>query len=449
MSLGLCDQTNLKAAPLPEPALPPEVLKFCADKRSQVKNLAQKLKLELPQSVEDCFSSVKSGDWVQAVDLAKEARAFVNSSSKDPVQRELDATLSAALLEVQLAIELFTEGSPKHSLACGTEMVKSISKGAIYFGGTDAGRGLPTTLCASHEKGEPFFTLTQNALAADTYLAYLRTMYGSKIAIPSSKDCTTMFQEYIADAQRRAEHDQEYPNEPKQLKPGENVVLRDGKVNVSGQVAVSMINGRLAKHIFEKNPDREFFIEQSFPFDWMQPHLSPHGLILKVNRQAPATLSEEIVKKDRQFWTNQAARLIGDWLKPDTSVKDVCTFAARVFVNRELKGFSGDPTFVESMEAAKMYSKLRSSISHVYAGRARKAQGSSERDRMFREAEFASRQAFALCPSYPEAVFNYISVLKDLKRDDDALLVIQTASAADPSNNTFLQVIDSLKAVRK
>ena len=451
LSLALClwNQTQTEAAALPEPALPPQILKFCADKQSQVGRLARKLKLEVPQIVEDCFNSAKTGDWVQAIDMAKEARAFVNNSSNDPAQRELDATVSAALIELLIAIELFTEGSPKHSLACGTEIVKSIPAGAIYFGGTDAGRGLPTALCTSHEKGDPFFTLTQNALAAGNYLAYLRTMYGGKISIPSEKDSSATFQEYLQDAQRRAEHDQEYPNEPKQLKPGEDVKIRDGRVNVSGQVAVSLINGRLAKNIFEKNPDREFFIEQSFPFDWMQPHLSPHGLILKVNRQPLASLPAEVVTKDRQFWTNQTARLIGDWLKPETSIKEVCAFAEKVFVNRELKGFAGDATFVESMEASKMYSKLRSSIAQVYAGRAKRAQNANERERMQREADFACKQAFALCPSNPEAVFHYISFLKENKRQEEALLVAQTASSADPSNNTVLQVIDDLKRARK
>ena len=45
------------------------------------------------------------------------------------------------------------------------------------------------------------------------------------------------------------------------------------------------INGLLAKIMFDKNPDREFYIEESFPLDWMYPYLEPHGLIFKINRQ--------------------------------------------------------------------------------------------------------------------------------------------------------------------
>ena len=71
--------------------------------------------------------------------------------------------------------------------------------------------------------------------------------------------------------------------------------MENGRVQVSGQVAVMSINGLLAKVIFDKNPDREFYIEESFPLDWMYPHLEPHGLIMKINRQPLAELPDDIV----------------------------------------------------------------------------------------------------------------------------------------------------------
>ncbi|HOX04467.1 MAG TPA: hypothetical protein P5555_19690 [Candidatus Paceibacterota bacterium] len=45
------------------------------------------------------------------------------------------------------------------------------------------------------------------------------------------------------------------------------------------------INALLARKLFDANPGREFYIEESFPLDWMYPHLSPHGLIMKIHRQ--------------------------------------------------------------------------------------------------------------------------------------------------------------------
>ena len=94
-----------------------------------------------------------------------------------------------------------------------------------------------------------------------------------------------------------------------QLKPGEDVKMdADGKIQVSGQVAVMEINGLLAKIIFDKNPDREFYIEESFPLDWMYPYLEPHGLILKINRQPLAELSDEIVERDHDYWAKLVRR---------------------------------------------------------------------------------------------------------------------------------------------
>ena len=88
----------------------------------------------------------------------------------------------------------------------------------------------------------------------------------------------------MQDAQRRLQHDMQFPNEPKQIKPGEDVRVVDNRVSVSGQVAVMAINGLLTKIIFDKNPTNEFFVEESFPLDWMFPYLTPYGIIMKINR---------------------------------------------------------------------------------------------------------------------------------------------------------------------
>ena len=58
------------------------------------------------------------------------------------------------------------------------------------------------------------------------------------------------------------------------------------------------VKGMLAKLIFDKNPDREFYIEESFPFDWLYPYLEPHGLIFKINHQPLPGLSDDIVRAE-------------------------------------------------------------------------------------------------------------------------------------------------------
>src|SRR5262245_38050734 len=101
------------------------------------------------------------------------------------------------------------------------------------------------------------------------------------------------------------------------------------------------VNALLVKIIFDANPDREFYLEESFVLDWMYPYLSPHGLIFKLNREPVARLSEETVKKDREFWTRQQTQMIGNWLTPETSPKEVCALPGRFSRVRDLADFKG------------------------------------------------------------------------------------------------------------
>ena len=144
-----------------------------------------------------------------------------------------------------------------------------------------------------------------------------------EIYIPSNEDSQRCFQDYHADASKRFMHDQQSPNEQKQVKPGENVNFEGGKMQVSGQVAVMSINGLLAKVIFDKNPDNEFYVEESMPLDWMYPHLTPFGVIMKINRQALPEITEDIVQRDHEFWSQYANRLTGNWITYDTPVKQI------------------------------------------------------------------------------------------------------------------------------
>jgi hypothetical protein len=428
--------------------LPAAVQTFIAEKERQVNAAAEKYNVEVWAEVADYFAAAKKGDAEAADDLFKEVRRSARNPQGTEDENRASATALAATLEVELALEQFTDGEPKYLEAFGRGIIESIPAGGVYFGGTDPGRGLPTAYCKSHSKGDPIFVQTQNALADGTYLIYLRDMYGGKLYVPTEEDSKKAFKEYIDDAQRRLEHDEKFPDEPRQIRPGENVQKRDNRVNVSGQIAVMSINGLLAKLIFDRNPDREFFIEESFPLDWMYPHLSPHGLILKLNRKPLAALSEETVKQDRKFWSEQQRKMIGNWLKPETPVRKVCDFAQAVFVDKDLDDYEVDPKFVRNANAGKTYSKLRSSSGGVYAWRARQAEDALEKKRMLDEADFAFRQAFAFYPGSPEAVFRYVNLLVEQKRFDDALRLAETSAKADSFNGHIRTLFAELERRR-
>jgi tetratricopeptide (TPR) repeat protein len=263
-----------------------------------------------------------------------------------------------------------------------------------------------------------------------------------EMQIASPEDSHRCFNEYLMDAQRRLQLNQ--------LKPGEIVDVSGGKVQVSGQVAVMAINGLITKVMFDKNPKNEFFVEESFPLDWMYPHLTPFGIIMKINRQPLAELSEEILNRDHQFWRQYSQRLIGDWITYDTSVKEIAEFVERVYLRRNFKGFKGDRKFVRDDQAQKAFSKLRSSIGGVYNWRIAQARPNSpEQARMIKEADFAFRQAFAFCPYSPEAVFRYINLLLSLQRFDDALIVAQTCQKLDPYNAQVNDLVERLKTFKQ
>jgi len=120
--------------------------------------------------------------------------------------------------------------------------------------------------------------------------------------------------------------------------------------------------------------------------------------------------------------------MIGGWLKPGTTVEEIAAFAEKVFGRHDFSGFTGDRRFAENSYSHKMFSKERSSIAGLYAWRAQHTKDAGEKKRMNDAADFAFRQAFALCPYSPETVIRYANLLFSEQRFSDALVVAQTAA---------------------
>lgn len=297
-------------------------------------------------------------------------------------------------------------------------------------------------------------------LLEEAYPTYIAKSLGGvypdrEIYIASNDDSKECFSEYIEDAAKR--------KQTGQLKPGEEVnISPNGQVQVSGQVAVMSINGLLTKVIFDHNPDNSFYVEESMPLDWMYPHLTPYGVIMKIERQPLPELSEEVVRRDHEFWSNYSERLIGNWIKYDTSVSNIVDFVERVYLHHDYTGFTGSRRFIRDDQAQKAFSKLRSSIAGIYLWRLGLMQGyptptqfqpksDAERKRMIDEADFAFRQAFAYCPYSPEAVFRYVTFLTSplVNRVQDALLVAETCRKLDPENGQVISMVDGLQRYLK
>jgi hypothetical protein len=402
---------------LKNPEVAAQLKSFVAEKEAQANAATNKM----PEDFKRFFAAADRGDWLVVSNMFYDlGRRNGHFETVGEPEWQLQGIPWQAVAEIWGGFAAFGEGDEKYSAAYANDIIDSIPQGSIYFGGTDPGRFLITAMQKSQVKGDPFFTLTQNALCDGSYLDYLRSMYGGRIYIPTSEDSQKCFQDYMEDAQRRMQSHQ--------LMPGEDVKIVDGKIQVSGQVAVMQIAGLMVKLILDKNPDHEFYIEESFPFDWMYPYLEPHGLIFKINHQPLPGLSNEILARDHDYWAKLVQPMIGDWLNDDTPVEQVAAFAKKTFGKQDFSGFTGDPRFIQNAYSHKTFSKLRDSIAGLYAWRLKQATNASEKERMARAADFAFRQAWALCPYSPEAVFRYINFLLAQDRIADALVVAETAA---------------------
>lgn len=253
-----------------------------------------------------------------------------------------------------------------------------MAKNAIFFGGTDPGRFVPTYMIYSAVYRPDVYLITQNALADDTYMAVERDLYGDEIWIPAKEDSAVAFRKY-----------QESHTE------GEDFVSENGKMQVTGALSVMELNYTLTEMMFEHEKDRHsFYVEESYPIPWMYPYLSPHGLVMKINR-SKTPYDKRTAAKDKDFW---------DW-----------------YTRRLLK----DPMYRRDFAAQKSFSKLRAAISGLYV-----KQGMRE------DAAQAFRESILLYPASPEAIINYTQYMLLPRRDRWPVVrdLIDYTDSVDPNN---------------
>jgi hypothetical protein len=158
-----------------------------------------------------------------------------------------------------------------------------------------------------------------------------------------------------------------------------------------------------------------------------------------------AVLNEEAVRNDRKYWEKLCGELIGDWIKQETSAEEVCSFGIERYLRKHVEGFTGNQAYLQDPNAPKAFSKLRSSIASVYVWRAENATSAADRQWMLREADFGFRQALALCPYSPEAIWRYHTLLTSRGRTDEAGVLLRTAHAFTPHDQQLREWLDGAK----
>jgi hypothetical protein len=277
----------------------------------------------------------------------------------------------------------------------GNAILDSLRPGMVYVGGTDPGRFIPTFLNETSD-GEHHVVLTQNAMADGTYLKYVDFLYGGNFGTLNGDDSQSAFQQYMADAQRRLKHDEDFPNEPKQIRPGEDIRNTDGRLEVSGQVAAMAINELLLQDFMNKNPDATFALEESFPLKSFYSNSVPLGPIMELRAaDAQTTFNSDTAGQVVDYWRDIAQQLMSDVDVPEGSA------------------------------ARKTYSKMISSQANLMA------------DHNFTaDAEQAYRLAAQVEPGSPEAAYGLANLLARDGRAQEAQQVITDFQRRNPDQNS-------------
>ncbi len=289
------------------------------------------------------------------------------------------------------------ELSPSEEPLPNPEFPPEMGPDAIFYGGTDPGRFVPTYMIYSAKVREDVYLITQNALADGTYMSVMRDLYGDKIWIPDPPDSAKAFQRYVEEVQSG--------KRPRNAE----LKIENGRVQVSGALGVMEINGILAQMIFEHNNYRhDFYVEESYVIPWMYPYLTPHGLIMKINKNM-TPLTPEYVINDMDFW---------DWY---------------------LRRLHDNTKFIRDIVARKSFSKLRSAIAGLYTSR-----------NMPAEAEKAFHEARILYPLSPEATFRLVQeICMPQNRFHYSADIMQEFGKQDPGNTRVFELIKIIQDAEK
>jgi len=337
---------------------------FSHSRRGVAERIARRRKEALPPEIAAFFDAVDKGDWSQIDSRWKELLAYQKNHERPELLPYL-----AMVRDTYGTVEQTHEWPAQQLLDYGNAILGSLRPGMVYVGGTDCGRFVPELL--SETGDDPHVVITQNALADPTYLDLLSDLYGGQLNGLSTEDSQRAFQDYMADAQKRLQHDLNFPNEPKQVLPGENITMKDGHLEISGDVAVMAINEKLLQALMQKNPDLSFALEESFALRGTYGNAAPLGPLMELNAPSDQTpFTADLAAQSVDYWRSTAQALLAD---PEATGSDYA-----------LKAYSHDIDATANLLAAHNFTS---------------------------QAEQAYQLALQVSPSNPEAVTGLAQVL--------------------------------------
>ena len=376
---------------------------FVRNRREVLQKMAEQFKVPVPAEYERLFDALDSGDWNQVTNVFESLNKLRSSNATEAM-----TTLWPVIMETYGVADIVHKWPAQQLLDYGQAVLGSLRPDMVYVGGTDPGRFIPTLLNETSE-GDHHIVLTQNALADATYLQYVRFLYGDRLSALTGDDSHTAFSDYTDDAQKRLMHDQQLPDEPRQLRPGEDIQKTDGRVQISGQVAVMAINENLLRMLMKKNPGLTFALEESFPLRSTYADATVLGPIMELGAgNGQNALTPERAAESVDYWRAASQQL------QSAPVTDDLTLARQAY--------------------AKMAAgQARLLLDHNFPA----------------QAEDDFRIANQICPSSPEVVFSYVQLLMQQGRVGDAIPVVENAVKAAPDNPQLGALLEQLQKTKR
>ncbi len=365
---------------------------FGRNRRAFEERIAKRLNQGLPSEIDAYFKAVDKGDWSEIDRLWKELLAHHKSHDRpdlEPYWSMVHDTYGVA--------QQTQEWPAQKLLDYGNRILDSLRPGMVYVGGTDCGRFVPELM--NETSGDPHIVITQNALADPGYRDFVSELYGDQFSALSKEDTQRAFDAYTADAQKRLQHDLDFPDEPKQVLPGENVTMVDGKVQLSGQTAIMAFNERLLQVLMAQNPELSFATEESLAMRGTYADARPLGPLMELNAQGDqGAFTETDASQSVDYWRSATQVLLAD---PEATGS---TYA--------LRAYSHDINATANLLAAHNFTS---------------------------EAEDAYRMASEVWPSNAEAVEGLAQVLAQAGHADQARAVLDAFASKYPDQRTGIQ----------
>ena len=307
----------------------------------------------------------------------------------------------------------------------GHDVMAPMEKNAVYLGGSDFGRFVPTYMAFVESQQDDYWkhdhgfdrrdvsVITQNALCDTFYCHYIRDQYDPRFRLPPAQ--YTPFEKWLG-------RDRAYPLQPVTCMSEEELnscwqefekrpevaarMAQGGEIVRDGTGDVWEINAIVAWRLFQKNKAQHaFYLEQSVAMPWTYPYLLPSGLVFRLNPEPVKELSAAVIAADRRFWDAYSARLLAD------------------------------PRFSVDADATITFGKLAAWHADLYHYR-----------NLPKEEEHWLKMALSLCPQMEDSVANLTRLLAGQHRFDEAIAIMKQAAVDDPRNEHYPGLLIGLVA---